>query len=105
MKFLVASFIAFLSLQACAQSNADFIATPYLQIGSTPTPQSLHILWHAAKSDAVWLAEYKTGAGKWTKAENQTTAPITTAGIEPYTVYNASFTALIPGSTFMYRVS
>jgi len=106
MKFLLVSLVALLSIQACAQhNNTGFITTPYLQLGSTPTPQSLQLLWHAAKSDAVWMAEYKTSSGKWTKAEHQTTAEITTAGITPYTVYNASFKSLVPGASFLYRVS
>ena len=105
MKFLLVSLVALLSMQACAQSHTDFITTPYLQIGSAPTPQSLQLLWHAAKSDTVWLAEYKTGTNKWTKAEHLTTSQITTAGIQPFTVYNASFNSLIPGTTFNYRVS
>lgn len=105
MKFLIIFFAALLSFSASAQNNPDFLVTPYLQIGSTPTPQSLQVLWHASNSNTVWLAEYKTTAGKWMKAENQTTTAITTAGIEPYTIYNASFKSLIPGSSFMYRVS
>ena len=105
MKFLIASFAILLSLQASAQnSNADFVAKPYLQIGSAASPQSLQLLWHTYAADTVWLAEYKT-ANKWMKAENQISYTITTAGIDPFAVYNASFTSLVPGSTFMYRVS
>ena len=104
MKYFIASFIILFSLQASAQQ--DFVVKPYLQIGNTPTPHSLQLLWHAAEADAVWLAEYKTASGaKWLKSENQTTSKITTAGITPFTIYNASFTALVPGGSFIYRVS
>ena len=106
MKFLLVSLIALLSLQACAQNKNDFIVTPYLQLGSAPSTQSLQLLWHAAKSaDAVWQAEYKTSTGNWIKAEKQTTTEITAAGADPFTIYNASFTALIPGGVFTYRIS
>jgi acid phosphatase type 7 len=100
MKYLIASFIVLLSLQTTAQ---DFVVKPYLQLGSSPTNHSLQLLWHGDEV-AAWLAEYKAGT-KWMKAENVSTSKITTAGITPFTVYNASFTALTPGSTFMYRVS
>jgi len=101
MKFFITSFIVFFAFHVSAQ-NQDFVAPPYLQIGSDPSDHSLHLLWHA--DDATWLAEYKTG-NKWSKAENITTSKINTAGIAPFTIYNASFNALTPGSLFTYRVS
>jgi acid phosphatase type 7 len=105
MKFLITSFIMFFAFQVSAQ-NKDFVAPPYLQIGTTPSSHSLQLLWHAADTTSVWLAEYKPGPGNnWIKSENQPATKITAAGIEPFTVYNASFTALVPGSTFSYRVS
>src|SRR5258708_7004086 len=103
MKYLIASFILLFSLQAPAQE--DFAAKPYLQIGNTWSSHSLHLLWHATDSSALWLAEYKTGSGLWMKAENQTISAIAAAGIPPCTIYDASFTSLTPGSLFMYRVS
>ena len=102
MKYLIVSFFVLFSLQATAQD--DFIVKPYLQIGNAASPNSLQVLWHATESNTIWLAEYKSGA-QWIKAEQQTTTKITTAGIEPFTVYNASFRSLVPGNTFMYRVS
>jgi predicted phosphodiesterase len=101
MRFLIVSLLGLLSIQACSQQV--FIVSPYLQIGNTPTPTSMQLLWHSS-GDGVWQAEYKAG-NKWIKAEKQTTSKITTTGIEPYTVYNASFTSLIPGTTFLYKVS
>jgi acid phosphatase type 7 len=104
MKYLLISFFALLIIKADAQTNQNFLVSPYLQIGKNPSAQSLQVLWHTVEADAVWLAEYKTGT-KWAKAENQSTSKITTAGITPFTVYNASFNALNPGSTFAYRIS
>ena len=86
--------------------QADFLVKPYLQIGKSPSPQSLQLLWHAAFSNDVWLAEYKnSGANEWMKADNQASSKIAVAGIEPFTVYSASFKGLVAGSKFMYRVS
>jgi hypothetical protein len=103
MKYLFAFLIVLFSLQATAQQ--DFVAKPYLQIGNASSPQSLQLLWHAADPGAVWLAEYQVNSGPWVKAENLATSQITTTGISPFTVYDASFKSLTPGSLFRYRVS
>lgn len=109
MKFLIAVLILFISVRVKSQNSnqqADFLVKPYLQIGKTPRPQSLQILWHAAVSNDVWQAEYKNSTeSNWRKSENQSASKIVIAGTNPFTVYHASFDALIPGSTFMYRVS
>jgi acid phosphatase type 7 len=105
MKFLTLCIAFLFSIELPAQTaKQDLIVKPYLQIGSNPGKQSLQLLWHTAETGATWLAEYKTN-GQWIKAEDQTTSKITTTGIEPFSVYNASFSSLIPGDKFMYRVS
>ncbi len=108
MKYLIAGFILLFSIQVNSQNKKqqpDFLVKPYLQIGNTPKSQSLQLLWHTADA-AEWLVEYKTGSGtNWMKSENQTTSIIDVAGIETFKVYNASFASLVPGSSFMYRVS
>ena len=104
MKHYFLAFLLFLSFQAYNQ-QPDFLVKPYLQIGKAPSPQSMQLLWHAAVSNDVWLVEYKSsGAGEWMKSQNQTNTRIAVAGIEPFTVYSASFTGLIPGSTFLYTM-
>ena len=109
MKYLIAAFTLLFSIQVSSQNSnlqSDFLVKPYLQIGNAPKPQSLQLLWHTTDPGDQWVAEYKTSSGTdWIKSEKQTTSKIAVAGIDPFTVYNASFTALIPGSTFMYRVS
>ena len=35
-------------------SNNVFVASPYIQIGSTPTPQSLQLVWQVSDTNAVW---------------------------------------------------
>ena len=109
MKYLIATCILLFSIQLSSQNNnqqPEFLVKPYLQIGNAPTPQSLQLLWHAAVSNDVWLAEYKNSSGNtWMKSENQTSSKVAVTGIVHFTVYNASFTALVPGSSFTYRVS
>jgi predicted phosphodiesterase len=101
MKYLIVSIFILCALQVSAQ---DFVAKPYLQMGNNPTTHSLQLLWHA--NNAEWLAEYQTTPNSaWIKAENIATSKITTAGIDSFTIYNASFSTLVPGSTFSYRVS
>src|SRR4030095_10645497 len=109
MKQYILVLILFFSAQAHTQSGnqaPDFLVKPYLQIGKTPSPQSLQLLWHAAVSNDIWLVEYKnSGTNEWMKSQNQTSSKIAVSGIDAFTVYSASFTGLAPGSTFMYRVS
>ena len=103
-RHLIAILLIF-SLQVYSQQS-DFLVKPYLQIGKTPSPQSLQLLWHAAISNDVWIVEYKnSGSNEWMRSQNQSSSKITITGIESFTVYSASLTGLVPGSTFMYRVS
>jgi len=109
VKHHILAFFLFFSFQTHSQLNnqqSDFLVKPYLQIGKKPSPQSLQVLWHTVVSNDVWLAEYKnSGANEWVKSENQTSSRIAVAGIDPFLVYSTSFTGLIPGSAFMYRIS
>jgi len=105
MKQYILVFFLFLSFQAYNQ-QPDFLVKPYLQIGKTPSPQSMQVLWHAAVSNDKWFVEYKnSGADEWMKSKNQTSSRITVAGIEPFIVYSASIIGLAAGNKFMYRVS
>ena len=109
MKQYILVLILFFSSEVNSQSGnqpSDFLVKPYLQIGKTPSPQSMQVLWHAAVSNDVWLAEYQNSTGTdWVKSQTQTSSKIAVTGIEAFTVYSASFTDLIPGTTFMYRIS
>jgi len=105
MKHYILAFFLFLSFQAYNQ-QPDFLVKPYLQIGKSPSPESLQLLWHAAVSNDAWLVEYKSIRGnEWIRSENQTSSKIAVAGVDPFAVYSDSFIGLEPGSTFMYRVS
>jgi acid phosphatase type 7 len=109
MNCLLAAILLLCSLVSKSQvSDRDsvFIVKPYLQIGANPTESSLQLLWHAPVSGDTWLVEYKNAKDHvWMNAANLTARKISITGAAAFTVYNASFTALIPGQTFLYRVS
>ena len=108
MKYFIATFLLFFSLAINAQNStqSDFLAKPYLQIGKTPSPQSLQLLWHAAVSNDTWLAEYKNSdETEWKRSAAQTFSTVAAGSIAPFKVYSTSFTSLRPGTIFQYRVS
>jgi predicted phosphodiesterase len=105
MKYLQVLVFLFFSTGLTAQQQ-DFLVKPYLQIGKKPSPQSLQLFWHATDANATWVAEYKNNnTNDWIKAINQTTTKIAVAGNEQFWIYSTSFSSLIPGTTFSYRVS
>src|ERR1700752_2106354 len=109
MKHCILAFILFFSSQAYTQVNnqqPDFLVKPYLQIGKNPSPKSMQLLWHAAVSNDVWLAEYKNSdETEWKRSEAQTFSTVAVGSIAPFNVYSTSLTSLKPGTTFQYRVS
>jgi hypothetical protein len=81
------------------------LVKPYLQLGRTPAPGSVTILWHAADVDASWSVEYRAGADRpWGKAEPPTSRRVAVEGTEPHRVYRAALAGLEPGAPFRYRV-
>jgi acid phosphatase type 7 len=108
MKYLMAVFLMIISQVTNAQSTnaTDFLVKPYLQIGKSPSSQSLQLLWHAPVSNDVWLVEYKNNdETKWRRSDGQRFSTVAVGSIAPFNVYSTSFTALKPGATFQYRVS
>ena len=82
-----------------------FIAKPYLQIGRSPAPGMLALLWHAPDTDADWLVEYRAdGAADWKTADSPVSRRVAVSKVDPHRVYRAALTSLTPGSTFQYRV-
>ncbi|WP_020604875.1 metallophosphoesterase [Spirosoma spitsbergense] len=107
MKQLITLPFLLFSLLCCKLTTAqdNFIAKPYLQIGRTPSPDNLQLLWHAPDNDADWTVEYRMGtSGPWKKTAVPTSIRVAVAGIEPHRVYNAALTGLTPGGKFTYRV-
>lgn len=100
MKKYVSTFII---VCAVISTRGQFVAPPYLQVGETPSANSLHLLWQAAVADTIWKAEYKTG-NKWISAESFSKKIIAIPGKEAFNLYNTGFNALIPGATFSYRI-
>ncbi len=96
-------------LPAIAQnkkSDNAFVTSPYLQIGSAPNASSLQLLWHATDDNSSWIVEHKTTAASlWTKSEKLVATKIAVAGIAPHIVYRTALTGLVPGSTFIFRVT
>ena len=88
-------------------TDRPFLVKPYLQIGPTPGPGILRLLWHAPDADADWTVEHRAvGAdGPWTKAEAPSSRRVAVAGVEPHRVYRASLNGLEPGGAVSYRVS
>ena len=109
MKYLITNLLLILSLVINAQSNnakSEFLVKPYLQLGKKASPKSIQLLWHAAVSNDVWLAEYKNnGEADWRKSEDQTSSTIAVPNIPPFKVFSTTFNSLKPGSSFQYRVS
>ncbi len=85
------------------KNENTFLTTPYLQIGSEPSSQSLQLLWHATDANAIWTVERKLN-DTWVKAGNPVATHIATVNIEPHIVYRSALTGLTPGSIFTYRV-
>jgi len=105
MKHYILVFLLFLSFQAYSQ-QPDFLVKPYLQIGKTPSPQSMQVLWHATISNDVWLVEYKNyGETDWKRSEGLYFSTIAVGSVAPFYEYSTSFTSLKPGTLFQYRVS
>lgn len=94
---------------ACAQekkTDGPFLVKPYLQIGKTPTTQTLQLLWHTPDVDADWVVEYKNANAKaWRKAEAPRVKGVTVGGVDPHRIYEVTFTGLDPGNVFQYKIS
>jgi hypothetical protein len=105
MRYLV-TFLFLAVLQITKAQDNDFLVKPYLQLGKKSSPQSIQVLWHAAGSNDVWLAEYKNANEQdWKKAETQTSSTIAVGQIAPFYVYSVAFSNLKAGTVFQYRIS
>ena len=101
------SIVLLFVLPAIAFSQENiFIAKPYLQIGRSPSPTTLELLWQVAEDPAAWTVELKTGpTEKWEKTASPQWAPVAPAGLQPRRVYHTLLAGLVPGTVFSYRVS
>ncbi len=101
----IKSTIILLLFAAGINAQDVFVTKPYLQIGSSPSAQSLKVLWHAADTDAVWAVERKdANSDAWVKSGEPTFTKVAVMGVAAHRVYHASFTGLVAGSRFTYRI-
>ena len=106
MKLFTATFFLFLlSFHSFAQSNPTFIVRPYLQIGSSPSPTSIEILWQTQASDATWSLEYRQTVNEtWKNAEAPIVSKIIASGVKERNLYTVKLLNLEPGKVFYYQV-
>jgi len=87
------------------QTNTNFIAAPYLQIGYQPAPGTMELMWHSADSSTNWDVEVKAvGAANWSKAGKPELTRVAVANVNTHFVYRTLLTNLPTGNSFSYRV-
>jgi len=88
-----------------ARRVGPFLATPYLQLGESPAPDALTLLWHADDFDADWSVEVRSPpTGEWRAAGRPDWRPVRLEGVERHRVYRSVLSALAAGEPFRYRV-
>ena len=88
-----------------ARRVGPFLATPYLQLGDTPTADSLALLWHADDVDADWSVDVQSPIdAPWRPAGPPASRPVRLEGVERHRVYRATLAGLAAGEPFRYRV-
>jgi hypothetical protein len=86
-------------------STGALVVKPYLQLGRTPGPGSVTIVWHADDTDAAWSVEYRDGGDRaWEKAPAATSRRVAVDGTEPHRVYRVALAGLEAGAPFRYRL-
>jgi len=82
-----------------------FLAKPYLQVGSVPTPTTLQLQWTTKDEDAKWTVEQKHDTkGSWTKSSSISSRKIIVTATDVRKIFSSTLTGLLPGTTFFYRV-
>ncbi|MEP7324277.1 MAG: metallophosphoesterase family protein [Saprospiraceae bacterium] len=107
--FFLISCSASRQIDSAIEPQSPFLVTPYLQLGSNPSPDSMIVLWHALAStdtDTSWTLNYKSIHDTiWIQAASPTKTTLAIKGEEIFNVYRATLTNLEPGSTFSYTVA
>lgn len=91
------------SQSAPAKSDYVFLAKPYLQVGSTPSPDRMDVMWITRESKPVngWSLSYKVD-GKWKEANSISKKQMP---FDPtICVYDAHLVDLKPDQSFEYRL-
>jgi len=85
--------------------DGPLLVKPYLQLGHSPQPGCLTLLWHTGDADAEWAVEYRHGTeDDWRQAQSLSAHRIAVVGVEPHRVYRAVLAGLDSGGPFQYRV-
>lgn len=89
--------------------NSTFLVTPYLQLGSSPSPDSMMVLWHTEASSAgdnSWTLQYKMVSDTvWRQTAIPSKTTLAIKGQEMFNVYRAMLTNLEPGGRFNYTLA
>jgi acid phosphatase type 7 len=86
-------------------THSPFVVKPYLQLGHTPAPGKIVLVWHSADADAIWTVDYRPGIGRrWERAQAPLFRRVTVRGALPHRVYHTALTDLQPGEMFAYRI-
>lgn len=103
---LLAITLAVLAGLTAAQEMQDaFVVKPYLQVGRTPSPSSLELLWHAADIAGDWVVEHRASSTQqWQATAAAKSSRVAVGNVTPRRVFSASLTDLVPGSSFQYRI-
>jgi hypothetical protein len=87
-------------------SESPFVVKPYLQLGHSPAPGTIVLVWHSTDADGTWTVDYRPGTGRqWDRAQAPSFRRVAVTGVLPHRVYHAALTDLQPGELFGYRVS
>jgi acid phosphatase type 7 len=86
-----------------------FLVAPYLQLGPSPSPTRLELLWMTppgAAGGPTWTVEYAPVGGAWVPADPVRTTLVDTGGDHeaPHEVHSAALNGLPAGASFTYRV-
>ncbi|MEO5581912.1 MAG: metallophosphoesterase [Saprospiraceae bacterium] len=107
--FFLLSCSASRQLETPIVSQSPFLVTPYLQLGSNPTPDSMMVLWHVSEamdSDTSWALKYKSANDTvWTQSAMPVKTTLTIKGLEIFNVYRVKLANLDPGRNFNYTIA
>ncbi len=85
--------------------EGPFVVKPYLQLGKSPQPGCLSLLWHTGDADAEWSVEYRHGTAEdWRQAPVPAARRIAVVGAEPHRIYRTVLSGLEGAGPFQYRV-
>ena len=104
MRIIIITILVCLSSCIMAQEKNVFLVNPYLQLGYSPTENSLQLLWQTNEADADWQVEYQNISGQLVKSGNISYKKVSVSGVTDHRIYQVSLVSLKPGELFHYVV-